>query len=88
MVKAIWIALFGNDSEFFKYNVREKLALIIIFILGVMVLIIGTESETVKYIIVGLLAFLKGGTSQEQINNSIEKPINLIKEKEEKGGDM
>lgn len=82
--------MFGNDSEFFKYNVREKLALIIIFILGVMVLIIGTESETVKYIIVGLFAFLKGGVSQEQINNSIEKQLDLTKEKEklEKGGDM
>lgn len=75
MIKALWIALFGTDNEFFKYNVREKMALVIIFILALCVIFKEVESETVKYVIVGLLAFLKGGSSQTQINDNIQQQI-------------
>ena len=78
MLKQLWTFLFGCDNEFFKYNVREKMALIIIFVLAILIIVTGKEFETVKYVIVGLLAILKGGSSLAEINDNREK-IELLK---------
>lgn len=78
MLKQLWSLLFGCDNEFFKYNVREKMALIIIFVLAILIIVTGKEFETVKYVIVGLLAFLKGNSSLAEINDNKEK-IELLK---------
>ena len=83
MLKQIWTMIFGYDNDFFKYNIREKMALIIIFVLAIIILIKGVESETIKYVIVGLLAFLKGDKGPEQTNAVIQEQIKLAKEKEQ-----
>lgn len=83
MLKQLWTLLFGCDNDFFKYNVREKMALIIIFVLAIMIIVTGKEFETVKYIVVGLLAFLKGNNNPQEVNDNIQQQI--AKEKAESG---
>lgn len=82
MLRQLWSFLFGwCDNDFFKYNVREKMALIIIFVLAVIVVFTKYESETIKYVIVGLLTFLKGDKGQAEVNDNIQQQI--AKEKEQ-----